>query len=110
MKKIRSGKIKNMTAQDLVPFCMEANMIYTNSSRIPGKALDRVINFDHTKIHHTVVLRYAMQHYTIYNPKKLIWWSKFSKILLHLSKFLTSMGMKDHNFFAIGKESFILFK
>ncbi|XP_019849708.1 PREDICTED: carnitine O-palmitoyltransferase 1, muscle isoform-like isoform X1 [Amphimedon queenslandica] len=57
VKKIKSGRIKNMTAQDLVPFCMEANMDYTNSSRIPGKTVDRIINFDHNKIHHTVVMR-----------------------------------------------------
>lgn len=51
------GQVHNMRAQDLVPFCMDANVRYTNSSRIPGATVDRIKSFDHNKVHHTVVIR-----------------------------------------------------
>ena len=59
-KEFEKGKISNMMALDLVPFCMHGTKFYANTTRVPGHEVDRYKYTHHSKVYHNVVLRYLV--------------------------------------------------
>ena len=49
-----------MMALDLVPFCMHGTKFYANTTRVPGREVDRCKHKHHSKVYHNVVLRYLV--------------------------------------------------
>ena len=55
-----------MMALDTVPFCMHGTKYYANTTRVPGREVDRYKYKHHSKVYHNVVLRYTVLYDLIF--------------------------------------------
>ena len=51
------GKIVSLLAAGVVPFCYYNMKYVSNTARIPGKEVDEIRIHDHSKVHHSIILR-----------------------------------------------------